>query len=219
MSVTAMRSVVGAALALPASRATPQRIPKRPDRLIPCSFPRAQEGCARRRAEGVKAEGPSPGRRDPRPPPCRRAAPRLPADRLHSRTDGGAMAIDFTFPEEVRFLIERVRRFCNEVVRPTEAEIAEREDDRETLVRGVIKMRKAAREQGLWLPHMPAEYGGMGLGHLAMAAVSAEAGKTRFGPFALNCQAADEDNMHTVLHWRTPEQKQKYLRPLCEGKI
>ncbi len=129
------------------------------------------------------------------------------------------MAIDFTFPEEIHFLMERVRRFCDVVVRPAEAEIAEREDDRETLVRGVIEMRKAAREQGLWLPHMPAEYGGMGLGHVAMAAISAEAGKTRFGPFALNCQAPDEGNMHTLLHWGTPEQKEKYLRPLCEGRV
>ena len=69
------------------------------------------------------------------------------------------MAIDFSFPEELRFLVDRVRRFCDAVVRPAEAEIAERADDRETLVRGVIRMRKAAREQGLWLPHMPAEYG------------------------------------------------------------
>ena len=128
------------------------------------------------------------------------------------------MAIDFSFPDELLHLLERVRRFCAEVVRPAEAEIAEREDDRETLVRNVIKMRKVAREQGLWLPHMPAEFGGMGLGHVAMAAVSAEAGKTRFGAFALNCQAPDEGNMHTLLHWGTPAQKEKYLRPLCEGR-
>ena len=127
------------------------------------------------------------------------------------------MAIDFTFPDELQHLLQRVRRFCDEVVRPAEAEI--REDDRESLVHQVIRMRKAAREQGLWLPQMPEEYGGMGLGHVAMAAVSAEAGKTRFGPFALNCQAPDEGNMHTLLHWGTPEQKQKYLRPLCEGRI
>jgi acyl-CoA dehydrogenase len=50
-----------------------------------------------------------------------------------------------------------------------------------------------------------------------MASVSAEAGKTRFGPFALNAQAPDEGNMHTLLHWATPEQKEKYLRPLCKG--
>ncbi|MYH00549.1 MAG: acyl-CoA dehydrogenase, partial [Acidimicrobiaceae bacterium] len=33
-----------------------------------------------------------------------------------------------------------------------------------------------------------------------------------------NCQAPDEGNMHTLLHWATPEQAEKYLRPLCEGK-
>ena len=126
------------------------------------------------------------------------------------------MAIDFSFPDELLQLLDRVRRFCAEVVRPAEAEI--REDDREGLVRQVIRMRRAAREQGLWLPQMPPEWGGMGLGHVAMAAVSAEAGRTRFGPFALNCQAPDEGNMHTLLHWGTPEQKERYLRPLCEGR-
>jgi acyl-CoA dehydrogenase len=65
---------------------------------------------------------------------------------------------------------------------------------------------------------MPAEWGGMGLGHLEMAAVSAEAGKTRMGPFMLNAQAPDEGNMHTLLHWGTDEQKERYLRPLCEGR-
>jgi hypothetical protein len=39
------------------------------------------------------------------------------------------------------------------------------------------------------------EYGSMGLGHVAMAAVSAEA---RFGPLAMNAQAPDEGIMHTL---------------------
>jgi acyl-CoA dehydrogenase len=64
---------------------------------------------------------------------------------------------------------------------------------------------------------MPAEWGGMGLGPTAMAAVSAEAAKSSVGPFVLNCQAPDEGNQHTLLHWGTPPQKEKYLRPLCDG--
>jgi acyl-CoA dehydrogenase len=32
-----------------------------------------------------------------------------------------------------------------------------------------------------------------------------------------NCQAPDEGNMHTLLHWGTDEQKETYLRPLCDG--
>jgi acyl-CoA dehydrogenase len=108
------------------------------------------------------------------------------------------MAIDFSFPPEIEQVRQQVRRFCAEVVRPAEAEIAAHEGDRKVLVEQVIKMRKAAHEWGLWLPHMPEEYGGMGLGHVAMASVSAEAAKTRFGPFALNASAPDEGNMHTL---------------------
>jgi acyl-CoA dehydrogenase len=65
---------------------------------------------------------------------------------------------------------------------------------------------------------MPKEFGGMGLGHVAMASVSAEAAKSGFGPFALNAQAPDEGNMHTLLHWASDEQKERYLRPLCQGR-
>jgi acyl-CoA dehydrogenase len=128
------------------------------------------------------------------------------------------MAIDFSFPEEIELVRQKVREYCDQVVRPAEKEIAENEDSREVLVKQVIKMRKAAQEWGLWLPHMPEEYGGMGLGHVAMAAVSAEAAKTSFGPFALNAQAPDEGYMHTLYHWATPAQVEKYLRPLCDGR-
>jgi acyl-CoA dehydrogenase len=129
------------------------------------------------------------------------------------------MAIDFTFPPEIDALRLKVREFVAREVRPREARIAEHEGDRRFLVQSIIEMRVAARDQGLWLPHMPKEYGGMGLGHVAMAAVSAEAAKSAFGPYALNAQAPDEGNMHTLLHWGTEAQKEKYLRPLCEGMI
>jgi acyl-CoA dehydrogenase len=52
-----------------------------------------------------------------------------------------------------------------------------------------------------------------------MAAVSAEAARSRFGPFALNASAPDEGNMHTLHHWGTPEQKAKYLKGLCDGRM
>ena len=129
------------------------------------------------------------------------------------------MAIDFSFPEEIENVRRRVREFCEQVVRPAEHEIDANEGDRGVLVKQVIAMRRAAQEWGLWLPHMPEEFGGMALGHVAMAAVSAEAARTRFGAFALNAQAPDEGNMHTLLHWATPAQKETYLRPLCEGRI
>ena len=126
------------------------------------------------------------------------------------------MAIDFTLPRELEDLRARVRDFIETIVKPLEKEIVD--DDYGSLRTAVIKMRKAAIERGLWLPHMPKEWGGMGLKHMELALVSAEAARTRLGPFAINCQAPDEGNMHTLLHWGTEDQKERYLKPLCEGR-
>ena len=126
------------------------------------------------------------------------------------------MTIDFSLSPELEAIRLRVREFIDEVVRPTEAEIDE--EDRDSLIAGIVKMRGEAIQRGLWLPHMPEEWGGMGLSHVELAMVQAEAAKARFGPFALNCQAPDEGNMHTLLHWGTDAQKEKYLKLLCGGR-
>jgi len=131
------------------------------------------------------------------------------------------MAIDFSLSPELEELRKRIAAFIDVEVRPVEGRIdAERleETDRDAYVTALLGMRKRARDEHLWLPHMPAEWGGMGLGHVEMAMVQAEAAKTRFGPWVLNCQAPNEGNMHTLLHWGTDEQKQRYLAPLCEGR-
>ncbi len=133
------------------------------------------------------------------------------------------MAIDFTLSPEHEEIRGRVRGFINEVVKPAAAEIEGHGDapplEGKQRVERLISLRKQARKQGLWLPHMPVEWGGMGLGHVALAMVQAEAAKSYYGPWVLNCQAPDEGNMHTLLHWATPAQAEKYLKPLCEGTV
>ncbi|MFZ9630204.1 MAG: acyl-CoA dehydrogenase family protein [Ilumatobacteraceae bacterium] len=128
------------------------------------------------------------------------------------------MSIDFTLSPELEALRLRVRAFIDEVVRPGEAGLERlRDDDRAEYVALLVGMRKKAHAAGLWLPHMPVEWGGMGLGHVQLAMVQAEAAKASYGPWVLNCQAPDEGNMHTLLHWGTDAQKETYLRPLCDG--
>ncbi len=102
------------------------------------------------------------------------------------------MAIDFSLSPELEELRARIADFVDAEVRPVEGHIdAERleETDRNVYVTALLGMRKRAREENLWLPHMPTEWGGMGLGHVEMAMVQAEAAKTRFGSWVLNCQA------------------------------
>lgn len=132
------------------------------------------------------------------------------------------MSIDFSLSPELEAIREKVRTFIAEVVTPTERRLEASgiaETDRRAYVAELIELRRQAQELGLWLPHMPVEWGGMGLGHVQLAMVQAEAARTRLGPWVLNCQAPDEGNMHTLLHWGTDEQKEKYLRPLCEGRV
>src|SRR6266508_275003 len=131
--------------------------------------------------------------------------------------------IDFTLPPDVEETRRRVREFMDTEVRPAEeklyANAANGEPDRSDIVRMIIELRQKAHEWGVWLPHMPKEWGGLGLGITAMAFVSAEAARTTFGPFVLNAQAPDEGNQHTLLHHATDEQKERYLRPLLEGRV
>ncbi|MGH9012779.1 MAG: acyl-CoA dehydrogenase family protein, partial [Acidimicrobiia bacterium] len=134
------------------------------------------------------------------------------------------MSIDFTLPPDVEEIRKRVRAFMDAEVRPAEEKLyanasIPHEPDRGDVVRMIVELRQKAREWEVWLPHMPAEWGGLGLSITAMAFVSAEAARTRFGPFILNAQAPDEGNQHTLLHHATDAQKEKYLRPLLEGRV
>ncbi|MEY3690937.1 MAG: hypothetical protein RJB57_592 [Actinomycetota bacterium] len=129
--------------------------------------------------------------------------------------------IDFTLAPEHEEIRSRVRDFVENTIKPAMGPFGHREEmtdaDRGAYVKALIDLRKQAVKEGLWLPHMPKEWGGMGLGHVALAMVQAEAAKTRVGPWVFNCQAPDEGNMHTLLHWATDEQKEKYLKPLLNG--
>jgi acyl-CoA dehydrogenase len=132
------------------------------------------------------------------------------------------MAIDFSLSPELEALRGRVRQFVDDVIRPVEQRIDRerlRDTDKRAYYGELLELRRHARKAEIWLPHMPSEWGGMGLGHVELAMVQAEAAKTSLGPWVFNCQAPDEGNMHTLLHWGTDAQKEKYLRPLCEGSV
>ena len=128
------------------------------------------------------------------------------------------MTIDFTFSQDVEDARQMMREFLHNTVKKEFDALSAKEgatrDDWSKLIKG---LRTRAREEGFWLPHMPQEVGGMGLGVTALAAVSAEAAKVPMGPYIINCQAPDEGNMHTLYHFATEYQREHYLNPLLEG--
>ena len=126
--------------------------------------------------------------------------------------------LDFTLSPELEDLVARVRAYVEEEALPAEADIA---DPADVLARWhvVDRLRDRARDRGLYTPHLPEAWGGLGVGPLGMALVSQECGVSALASLGLNAMAPDEGNMHTLLIAGRPEQLETWLRPLAEGRI
>lgn len=117
--------------------------------------------------------------------------------------------MDFDLPSDLIDLRTRVANFVRDEVIPLERE--------ENFDLGAL--RQKARKAGIFGPQLPREWGGLGLGTVAMCVLFEQAGRSLLGPLALHCAAPDEGNMHLLSVYATPEQREQYLRPLVEGKI
>jgi acyl-CoA dehydrogenase len=126
--------------------------------------------------------------------------------------------IDFELPDDIRDVQHRVAAYVKEHAIPAELELGEHPDS-DHFEKVISALREEARAEGLYNPHLPAEWGGLGLGPLGMAIVSQECGASGLASLGLNAMAPDEGNMHLLLHAGTPEQLESYLRPLAEGRV
>ena len=81
------------------------------------------------------------------------------------------------------------------------------------------RLRGEARAAGVYAPHAPVAYGGLGLPMTEWSPVFQEAGYSAIGPAVLNLMAPDEGNMRLLEVVATHEQKERYLRPLVAGEV
>ncbi|HEY1707473.1 MAG TPA: acyl-CoA dehydrogenase family protein [Rhizomicrobium sp.] len=124
------------------------------------------------------------------------------------------MAIDFEIPPDAKAIREKVRKWVHDECIPAQEKLLAGGDYKTIL--GAL--RKKAREQGLWCPFIPKEYGGMGLGPLANALVQMELGESYLGALSMNTQGPDDATMLTLLQNGTDFQKEKFLKPLLNGE-
>jgi len=80
-------------------------------------------------------------------------------------------------------------------------------------------LKKEARSRGLWNLFHPHPEWGPGLTNLEYAPLAEIMGRSLLAPEACNCNAPDTGNMEVFTLFGTDEHKEKYLKPLLDGKI
>ena len=124
------------------------------------------------------------------------------------------MSIDFEIPAEAKAIREKVRQWVHDECIPAQEKIK----DRASFDKVLKELRTKARAQGLWMPFVPKEYGGMGLGPLANALVQMELGESYIGALSMNSQGPDDATILTLIAHGTEYQKEKFLKPLLNGE-
>ena len=127
--------------------------------------------------------------------------------------------MDFTLSPEIESLRVRVRAFVEEHVLPLESDPVNFSEHENIPDHRLAPVREKAKKAGLWAPQSPKEFGGMELPIVAWAVVYEEAARSLFGPLAINCMAPDDGNMNLLKLAGTPAQKEKWLRPIVDGKV
>ena len=125
--------------------------------------------------------------------------------------------MDFEVQDKIKAITEMIDEFVDRELIPMEREFLNK-SFREMLP-VLEEKRNMVKKMELWAPNHPKEYGGMGLNLVEHAFVSESLGRTPIGHYVFGCQAPDAGNIEILHLHGTPEQKEKYLRPLVEGKI
>ena len=133
---------------------------------------------------------------------------------------------DLTMSAEAQPLLDAVKKHIAENVEPITEEyhaLTEELDDPWTYHPRQLELlanaKQKARDAGLWNFFLPDAETGEGLKNLDYAYIAVELGKNPLSSRTMNCSAPDTGNMEVLERVGTPEQKEKWLKPLLEGEI
>ncbi|GAA4710320.1 acyl-CoA dehydrogenase family protein [Nocardioides conyzicola] len=134
--------------------------------------------------------------------------------------------MDFAHDDKTTELQEKLSAFMADRIVPSEPLFHEQlaaSDDRWAWseVPVLKELQAEARELGLWNLFLPKEHADSpGLSNLQYAPLAEITGRAgHLAPAVLNCAAPDTGNMEVLSLFGTPEQKERWLRPLLAAEI
>jgi len=128
--------------------------------------------------------------------------------------------MNFDYSEKVKSLEQRLRAFMDEHIYPNEKRYyQEIERDRWSPTKVIEELKPKARAAGLWNLFLPHDENGAGLSNLEYAPLCEIMGRSILAPEVFNCSAPDTGNMEVLARYGTPEQKERWLKPLLAGEI
>ena len=81
------------------------------------------------------------------------------------------------------------------------------------------EIRDKVRKAGLWAPHLPREFGGMGLSFLQHAYMNEVLAYSPGAASLFGVVAPNSGNQKILVKYGTPEQHEQWLKPLTEGTM
>jgi acyl-CoA dehydrogenase len=127
----------------------------------------------------------------------------------------------FDFSDKVQNLQKKLLAFMDEHVYPNEQRHYDdlEHGDRWQPSRVIEELKPKARAAGLWNLFLPESKDGAGLTNLEYAPLCEIMGRSSMAPEVFNCSAPDTGNMEVLARYGTPEQKERWLKPLLAGEI
>jgi len=128
--------------------------------------------------------------------------------------------MNFDYSDKVKALLQRLSAFMDEYIYPNEARFyQETEKDRWSPSKVIEELKPKARAAGLWNLFLPDNEHGAGLTNLEYAPLCEMMGRSFMAPEVFNCSAPDTGNMEVLARYGTPEQQERWLKPLLAGEI
>ena len=132
--------------------------------------------------------------------------------------------MDFEHSPRAREYLAKVGELIEKRIKPSEAiyfsQLNGSSDFRQWRIPKVMDELKAeAKAAGLWNLFLPDREWGPGLDNRDYAPIAELMGASFIAPEVFNCNAPDTGNAEVLVHYGSPEQKERWLKPLLDGTI